>query len=70
MRSQTNDKSEIFEKVRSTARNILGEEHFEHWLKTPKRALANKIPIELSKTKGGSEQVLDLLGRIEHGVFS
>ena len=40
------------------------------WIETPRRALNGKKPIELSKTDAGLSEVLDLLGRIEHGVFS
>jgi len=40
------------------------------WLDTPNRALKGRKPIELSKTNAGLHEVLDLLGRIEHGVFS
>lgn len=70
MVTPSNDVNEILIKVRARAMDVLGEENFEYWLKTPKRALANKTPLELAKTKQGSEQVLNLLGRIEHGVFS
>ncbi|WP_169697762.1 MbcA/ParS/Xre antitoxin family protein [Methylophaga nitratireducenticrescens] len=60
---------EILSIVRLRALDVLGEEHFEHWLNTRKRALGNQVPLDLAKTKGGSEQVFNLLGRIEHGVF-
>lgn len=56
--------------VQSRAINVLGEQYFEHWLDTPKLALDNKIPLELVQTKQGYEDVLNLLGRIEQGVFS
>lgn len=41
-----------------------------HWLKTPKKALGGQIPLELADTEVGANEVKDLLGRIEHGVFS
>ncbi|WP_297809499.1 MbcA/ParS/Xre antitoxin family protein [uncultured Methylophaga sp.] len=40
------------------------------WLKTPKKALSGKAPLELAGTEEGVKQVIDLLGRIEHGVFT
>jgi len=40
------------------------------WIERPNRALNEKKPIELSKTDAGLSEVLQLLGRIEHGVFS
>jgi len=40
------------------------------WLKRPNRALAGEVPLRLLDTEIGAESVTDLLGRIEHGVFS
>ncbi len=40
------------------------------WLKRPNRALAGEAPLRLLDTEVGAESVMDLLGRIEHGVFS
>lgn len=39
------------------------------WLKTPNAALRGKTPLSLLDTEIGAENVLDTLGRIEHGVF-
>jgi putative toxin-antitoxin system antitoxin component (TIGR02293 family) len=43
---------------------------FNAWLGTPIRALGGKMPEELLKTRKGIKQLLDILGRIEHGVYS
>ncbi|OGU09018.1 MAG: hypothetical protein A2075_24670 [Geobacteraceae bacterium GWC2_58_44] len=40
------------------------------WLKTPSVALGNCRPLDLLDTTAGATMVLNLLGRIEHGVFS
>ena len=40
------------------------------WMKTPKKALGGLSPLEYSDTEPGAREVEDLLGRIEHGVFS
>lgn len=40
------------------------------WLKAPNAALENETPLSLLDADIGAEAVLDLLGRIEHGVFS
>ena len=40
------------------------------WLKRPNRALGGARPLDLLDTDIGAENVLDVLGRIEHGVFS
>ncbi len=38
-------------------------------LKKPARGLGRKIPLEYSDTDLGAQEVVNLLGRIEHGVF-
>lgn len=40
------------------------------WLKTPSVPLGNCRPLDLLDTTAGATMVLNLLGRIEHGVFS
>lgn len=40
------------------------------WLKTPLIILDGKTPLEATGNRFGAELVLDLLGRIEHGVYS
>lgn len=40
------------------------------WLNTPKKALNNETPLHYAVTEVGNNEVIELLGRIEHGVFS
>jgi putative toxin-antitoxin system antitoxin component (TIGR02293 family) len=40
------------------------------WLTTPKRALGGASPIDVAKTELGSREVENLIGRLEHGVYS
>jgi putative toxin-antitoxin system antitoxin component (TIGR02293 family) len=40
------------------------------WFSTPALALANRTPKEVSTTEIGAREVEDLIGRLEHGVFS
>lgn len=40
------------------------------WLKTPTRGLGGRKPIEMLATAAESKAVLDLIGRLEHGVFA
>lgn len=40
------------------------------WLRTPKKALGNKSPLQFARTEVGAREVENLIGRIEHGVFS
>ena len=40
------------------------------WLGSPNRALGGETPLALSKTEIGAREVENLIGRLEHGVFS
>ena len=40
------------------------------WLKAPRMHLRGQTPMEMVVTELGTEEVLNLLGRIEHGVFT
>lgn len=40
------------------------------WLKTPQAALGGSTPLDFALTEVGAREVEDLLGRIEHGVYS
>jgi putative toxin-antitoxin system antitoxin component (TIGR02293 family) len=40
------------------------------WLKEPAWALGDIPPLEFAETELGAQEVEDLLGRIEHGVFT
>jgi putative toxin-antitoxin system antitoxin component (TIGR02293 family) len=41
-----------------------------NWLATPKKALYQQTPLMHARTELGARQVEDLIGRLEHGVFS
>jgi putative toxin-antitoxin system antitoxin component (TIGR02293 family) len=40
------------------------------WLKSPKRALSNHSPLQYAGFEVGAREVENLIGRLEHGVFS
>ena len=40
------------------------------WLRTPQAGLGGRKPLELASTDVGAREVEDLIGRLEHGVFS
>jgi putative toxin-antitoxin system antitoxin component (TIGR02293 family) len=40
------------------------------WLTTPKKGLAGESPLEFATTEVGAREVEELLGRLEHGVYS
>jgi putative toxin-antitoxin system antitoxin component (TIGR02293 family) len=52
---------ELFEGDRDAARE---------WLVTPQRALGGEIPLDVAHTEVGAREVENLIGRIEHGVYS
>jgi putative toxin-antitoxin system antitoxin component (TIGR02293 family) len=55
--------------ARRAAEVFEGSDAALDWLKSPNRALAGETPLTLLDTEIGAESVLDVLGRIEHGVF-
>ena len=40
------------------------------WLTTPKRELEDQTPLAYARTELGAREVENLMGRLEHGVFS
>ena len=40
------------------------------WLTSPRQALENETPLAFSRTEIGAREVENLIGRLEHGVFS
>ncbi len=45
-------------------------EKAKHWLSTPKVALGGESPLNYSRVDVGAQEVVDLIGRVEHGVLS
>ena len=43
-------------------------EHALEWLKHPSPALAGETPLQHADTAIGAEEVIDLIGRLEHGI--
>ena len=41
-----------------------------HWLERPQRALGGERPIEFAAMEVGAREVENLIGRLEHGVFT
>lgn len=46
------------------------DEAARHWLKRPRKSLANGSPLWFARTEPGAREVEDLIGRLEHGVFT
>lgn len=45
-------------------------ERASHWLKQPVTGLGGRRPVEMLATSAETEAVLDLIGRLEHGVIA
>jgi putative toxin-antitoxin system antitoxin component (TIGR02293 family) len=58
-------------RVIANASDVLGDrENAARWLTGPVTALGGVTPLSLLDTDVGLDQVLTVLGRIEHGIFS
>lgn len=72
-RFRTDESERLFRiaKLFDRASDVLGSgTRAREWLKSPKKALGGKTPLTYADTEPGAQEVSDLLGRLEHGVFS
>ena len=57
--------------ILALAESVLGtKDKARHWLNTRNRALGNASPLSLLETEAGADEVVNVLGRIEFGVYS
>ena len=56
--------------VAEAAVALFGQRRSLAWMQTANRALGGARPADLLVTSDGAREVADVLGRIEHGVFS
>ena len=40
------------------------------WLMSPQRALGGAVPVDIAKTEVGAREIENIIGRLEHGVFT
>ena len=60
-----------FSKIIAKGVDVFEDElDFKTWLESPVLALGNKKPLDLLASSIGREEVLNVLFRIEHGIFS
>jgi putative toxin-antitoxin system antitoxin component (TIGR02293 family) len=57
-------------RVAALAMEALGHDDGLRWLREPNVALGNRVPLAMLGTDAGVHQVEQIIGRIEHGVFS
>lgn len=71
LRPNESDRLYRFVRIATRASEVLGEEDKAlQWLRAPNRALGGRSPLSRLDTDLGTREVEEILGRIEHGVFS
>jgi putative toxin-antitoxin system antitoxin component (TIGR02293 family) len=60
--------SNVFERAVDLFEGDLGEA--VRWLSNPVRALDGQAPFEFARTEVGAREVEDVIGRLQHGVFT
>ncbi|WP_375322722.1 antitoxin Xre/MbcA/ParS toxin-binding domain-containing protein [Aliivibrio logei] len=64
-------KDELDNEIKSRLMVLFNDELLcEEWLKSSKIQLGGLSPLEVIKTAGGKEKILDMIARIETGDFS
>jgi len=60
-----------YQKLLKKAQDVFGDSaSAREWLTRPQVGLGNAKPVEFARTEIGAREVENLLGRIEHGVYS
>lgn len=71
LRADESDRVVRIGRLRDRAVAVLEDEkRANRWLKTPLKALNGFTPLEYAESELGAQEVMNLLGRLEHGVFS
>ena len=70
LRRDEGDRAAMVAKVFNTALSYFdgNREHALDWLKHPNPALGGETPLGRADTATGAQDVIDLLGRLEHGI--
>lgn len=70
--NELNNTVPIFSEVFTAALTLFENNYHAttEWLNTPVKGLGGRLPVDLLDTEDGAQTVLDLIGRLEHGVFS
>lgn len=69
--SGESDKLLRFTRLLQHATDVLGDAaKAREWLKLPQRGLGGAVPLDYAETEIGAREVENLLGRIDHGVYT
>jgi putative toxin-antitoxin system antitoxin component (TIGR02293 family) len=70
LKTDESDRIARVARVAALAIEALGRDNGLIWLRTVNLALGRRVPLEMLGTDAGIRQVEQIIGRIEHGVFS
>jgi putative toxin-antitoxin system antitoxin component (TIGR02293 family) len=71
LKAQESDRLVRYERLFDKAVEVLeSSDSARHWLSSPQFGLGGAVPLDFAETEIGAREVEDLLGRIEHGVYS
>jgi putative toxin-antitoxin system antitoxin component (TIGR02293 family) len=71
LRSDESDKLVRFARLILKAISVFESEvSARTWLRSPQQGLGGAVPLDYAETEVGAREVENLLGRIEHGVYS
>ena len=69
--SEVSERLLLFAEIYVYGVEVFGEKRkFIHWMSNPIRSTGGIAPLELMDTKYGMEEVKDIIGRIDYGVYS
>ncbi|NBF39498.1 MAG: DUF2384 domain-containing protein [Spirochaetes bacterium] len=67
--AEESDRLYRYARLFERAVEVLGsEEKARRWLKKEQWALGSRVPLEIARYGPGAREIIDLLGRIEHGI--
>jgi putative toxin-antitoxin system antitoxin component (TIGR02293 family) len=70
LKADESDRVARVARVAALAMGALGRNEGQRWLQEPNVALGDRVPLGMLGTDAGVRQVEQIIGRIEHGVFS
>jgi putative toxin-antitoxin system antitoxin component (TIGR02293 family) len=71
VKTEYTDKAIELARLYERGTGVLGSEKaFNNWMRSPNHALDNEVPLNLLDTSIGFDLILQVLGRMEYGVFS
>ncbi|RME73411.1 MAG: DUF2384 domain-containing protein [Verrucomicrobia bacterium] len=71
LRPEESDRVVRYARLLGRAIEVMGDrDTARRWLTSPQAGLGGEVPLDYAQTEVGAREVEDLLGRIEHGVYS